>query len=97
MIAANPFAADPRGRGPKVAQWLLEQRIDVLITADDIRKKGLGYALGDAGIALIISDAVSLDVALTTSLGRQDLANRPMPVRTEEHKERDPRLGSQKE
>ena len=97
MIAANPFAADPRGRDLKVMQWLFEQRINVLIAADDIREKGPGYALGDAGIAIIISAAVSLDAALTTNLGRQDLANRPTPIRTEEHKERDPWLGSQKE
>lgn len=74
LTIANPHAADPRGRGLKVAHWLLEQGIDVLITADDIREKGPGYALGDAGVAIVISDVGSLDAALAVSLGRQGSA-----------------------
>lgn len=74
MMVANPYAADPRGRGLKVAQWLLNQRIDILITADDVRDKGPGYALGDAGVAIVISDVGSLDAALAVSLGRQGSA-----------------------
>jgi cation diffusion facilitator family transporter len=95
IIIANPHAADPRGRGLKVAHWLLEQGIDVLITADDIREKGPGYALGDAGVAIVISDVASLDAALAASVGRQSLAEQQAPA--EEHNDREPRVGSPKE
>jgi predicted Fe-Mo cluster-binding NifX family protein len=61
---ANPHAGDPRGRGLKVAQWLLAQHVDVLVTADDIREKGPGYALGDAGVEITITTARTLDEAL---------------------------------
>jgi cation diffusion facilitator family transporter len=54
-IVPNPYAGDPRGRGLKVAQWLLAQKVDVLQTADDIREKGPGYALGDAGVEVVIT------------------------------------------
>ena len=54
-IIPNPYAGDPRGRGLKVAQWLLAQKVDVLLTADDIREKGPGYALGDAGVEVVIA------------------------------------------
>jgi cation diffusion facilitator family transporter len=60
---ANPYAGDPRGRGLKVAQWLLSQQVDVVITADDIREKGPGYALGDAGVEIRITAAAELDDA----------------------------------
>jgi cation diffusion facilitator family transporter len=60
---SNPFADAPRGRGLKVAQWLIEQQVDVLVTADDVRDKGPGYALGDAGIEVIVIDATVLDEA----------------------------------
>lgn len=66
-ISANPYADEPRGRGIKVAQWLLVQDIDVLVTADDIREKGPGYALGDAGVEITITTAVTLDKALVES------------------------------
>jgi cation diffusion facilitator family transporter len=56
-IVPNPYAGDPRGRGLKVAQWLLAQKVDVLQTADDIREKGPGYALGDAGVEVVITGA----------------------------------------
>jgi cation diffusion facilitator family transporter len=96
MTVANPYATDPRGRGLKVAQWLLEQGIDVLITADDIREKGPGYALGDAGVVIVISDAALLDAALAASLGQQGPADRQTPSCAEEPNEQDSRLGSQK-
>jgi predicted Fe-Mo cluster-binding NifX family protein len=89
MTVANPYATDPRGRGLKVAHWLLEQGIDVLITADDIREKGPGYALGDAGVAIIISDVASLDAALAAGVGWRGLADQQTPIRAEERNERD--------
>lgn len=95
MTVANPYATDPRGRGLKVAHWLLEQRIDVLITADDVREKGPGYALGDAGVAIIISEAATLDAALAAGVGRQGFADQRAPA--EELNEREPRVGSPKE
>lgn len=60
-IVSNPFSDAPRGRGLKVAQWLIEQQVDVLVTADDVRDKGPGYALGDAGVEVIFTDLVELD------------------------------------
>jgi predicted Fe-Mo cluster-binding NifX family protein len=63
-IIANPHAGEPRGRGIKVAQWLLVQDIDVLVTADDVREKGPGYALGDAGVEVTITAAEAIDQAL---------------------------------
>jgi cation diffusion facilitator family transporter len=66
-VVTNPYAGDPRGRGLKVAEWLLEQRADALFTADDIRGKGPGYALGDAGVEVVITEAERVDEALADS------------------------------
>jgi cation diffusion facilitator family transporter len=60
-IIANPFADHPKGRGLEVAHWLLEQHVDAVVTPDDIRNKGPGHALGDAGVAVILSEATTLD------------------------------------
>lgn len=64
MIIANPFASHSKGRGLEVAHWLLEQHVDVVITPDDIREKGPGHALGDAGVAVILSEATTLAQAI---------------------------------
>lgn len=64
MIVANPFAGHPKGRGLEVAHWLLEQHVDAVVTPDDIREKGPGHALGDAGVAVILSEATTLAQAI---------------------------------
>lgn len=83
-IIANPFASHPRGRGLEVAHWLLEQHVDVVVTPDDIRDKGPGHALGDAGVSVIFSEATTLAQAIkaqpvavvtegATALGRSNM------------------------
>ncbi len=64
MIVVNPFAGHPKGRGLDVAHWLLEQHIDMVVTPDDIRDKGPGHALGNAGVAVILSEATTLAQAI---------------------------------
>jgi hypothetical protein len=41
--------------------------VDRLITADDVRGKGPGYALGDAGVEVVITNAEELEEALVGS------------------------------
>jgi cation diffusion facilitator family transporter len=64
-IVANPFADHPKGRGLEVAHWLMEHRVDLVLTPDDIRDKGPGHALGDAGVAVILSEATTLTEAIS--------------------------------
>jgi predicted Fe-Mo cluster-binding NifX family protein len=59
-IIANPFADHPKGRGLEVAHWLMGHRVDIVVTPDDIRDKGPGHALADAGLTVILSEATTL-------------------------------------
>jgi predicted Fe-Mo cluster-binding NifX family protein len=63
-VVTNPFSEEPRGRGIKVAHWLIDQEVDVLLTADDMRDKGPGHALGEAGVNVVITHAVTADEAI---------------------------------
>lgn len=56
-IVANPFARHPKGRGLEVAHWLLEHHVDAVVTPD-------GHALGEAGAAVIVSEAPTLGEAM---------------------------------
>lgn len=71
MIIANPFAAHPRGRGLEVAHWLLEQHVDILVTPDDIREKGPGHVLSDAGVTVVVSQATTLTAAFADVPSRE--------------------------
>ena len=60
----NPFSGDPKGRGIKVAHWLVTQNVDVLLTRDDVRDKGPGHALGEAGVDVIVTQATTAEEAV---------------------------------
>jgi hypothetical protein len=42
---------------------ILAHHVDVVVTPDDIRDKGPGHALGDAGVMVIVSDATTIPQA----------------------------------
>jgi cation diffusion facilitator family transporter len=82
MIIANPFADHPKGRGLEVAHWLMGHQVDAVVTPDDIRDKGPGHALGDAGVRVIVSGAATLAQAIeelpaTSGAGRAADAGHP--------------------
>ena len=63
-VVTNPFSGEPRGRGIKVAHWLIDQEVDVLLTTDDVRDKGPGHALGEAGVDVIITKETAVEELL---------------------------------
>jgi cation diffusion facilitator family transporter len=60
-IVENPHARLMRAKGIRVAQWLIEQKVDVVLSCEDLRGKGPVFVLRDAGVELRHSDARSLD------------------------------------
>jgi cation diffusion facilitator family transporter len=63
-VVENPFAGDPKGRGIKVAHWLIEHEVDLLVTLDDIGERGPGYALGEAGVDVVLTASETVEQAL---------------------------------
>lgn len=63
-VVTNPFSDEPRGRGIKVAHWLIDKKVDVLLTADDVRDKGPGHALGEACVSVVITRATTVEEAI---------------------------------
>lgn len=49
-VVANPYHDLEKGRGLKVSRFLLGHKPDVVITKEDLHRKGPGYALADAGV-----------------------------------------------
>jgi cation diffusion facilitator family transporter len=63
-VVKNPFSREPKGRGIKVAHWLLEHGVDLLVTLDDIGERGPGYALGEAGVEVVLTEGTTVERAL---------------------------------
>jgi cation diffusion facilitator family transporter len=87
MIIANPFAGHPKGRGLEVAHWLLEHHVDVVVTADDIRDKGPGHALGDAGVMVVLSQASTLTAAMAEVPAKESRTDATSPAQADVVKE----------
>ena len=51
-IVFNPYQDLERGKGIKVAEWLVEQKTDQVLVREDIKNKGPGYVFANAGIGV---------------------------------------------
>ena len=76
-IAPNPASSESKGRGLKVAEWLIAQRADVVLAREALEGKGPGYALHAAGVEIARTDATTLDAALAGWRTRMTESKRP--------------------
>ncbi|MCU0637621.1 MAG: cation diffusion facilitator family transporter [Methanothrix sp.] len=60
-IIANPHQDLTKGKGIKVAQFLLAYKPDVVITRESLTGKGPGYAFAEAGVEIGQTEARTLD------------------------------------
>jgi predicted Fe-Mo cluster-binding NifX family protein len=65
-IVDNPHTKLLRAKGIRVAEWLIEQKVDLVVSREDLRGKGPVYVLRDAGVELRHSNAGSLDELISS-------------------------------
>jgi cation diffusion facilitator family transporter len=65
-IEKNVHRHFEKGRGIKMAEWLIGEGVDELAGIDEIRNKGPGYVLANAGIKIHIVSAAHIDSVLDT-------------------------------
>ncbi len=63
-IIANPFRAVERGKGIRVAEWLVMQKVDVVVSREALQGKGPSYVFHDAGIELRRTETQDLHEAI---------------------------------
>lgn len=63
-IVANPHRAVEKAKGIRVAEWLVAQKVDVVLLKDSLRGKGPTYVFGDAGVEMRETTATTLEEAL---------------------------------
>jgi cation diffusion facilitator family transporter len=63
-VLENPYRDEEKGKGIKVAEWLLEKGLDVLIAHRDQTGKGPSFVLGNSGAEIMLTDETEADKAL---------------------------------
>ncbi|MBL7183704.1 MAG: cation diffusion facilitator family transporter [Anaerolineae bacterium] len=65
QIVANPHKAMEKAKGIRVAEWLVAQKVDVVLLKESLRGKGPTYVFGDAGVEMKETAATTLEEALS--------------------------------
>lgn len=63
-VLQNPFSNVERGKGIRVAEWLIMQKVDVVLTREVLQGKGPAYVFSDAGVELRLTDEHVPDKAI---------------------------------
>ncbi len=63
-ILTNPYTRLEKARGIHVAEWLVENKADIVLVQEDLKKKGPSYVLANAGIEIRQIQARNLTEAL---------------------------------
>lgn len=64
QMVINPHRMDEKQRGLRVAHWLINEGVDVVISGDDLHEKAPGYVLADAGVTASTSNSNDLEATL---------------------------------
>jgi predicted Fe-Mo cluster-binding NifX family protein len=59
-IVPNPHRDLPKGKGIKVAEFLLTFKPDIVVARESLLRKGPGYAFADAGVETMKTEVDSL-------------------------------------
>ncbi|MFT5701521.1 MAG: cation diffusion facilitator family transporter [Desulforhopalus sp.] len=68
-LLENPYLHEEKAKGIKVANWLLENGLDVLITLRDQAGRGPGYVLGNGGAEILLTKEINAEKALAMVVG----------------------------
>lgn len=67
LIVVNPHCTEARAKGIRVAEWLVAQKIDVVLSPEDVSKKGPAYVLREAGVQLRSTDKSTISEAILSA------------------------------
>ncbi len=64
VLLKNPYLKEEKAKGIKVANWLLKNGLDVLISRQSQAGKGPGFVLGNGGAEILLTREVNAEKAL---------------------------------
>jgi cation diffusion facilitator family transporter len=69
QIVANPHQDVEKAKGIQVAEWLVAQKVDVILLRESLRGKGPVYVFGDAGVEMQETEATTLSAVMAEVAG----------------------------
>jgi cation diffusion facilitator family transporter len=63
-IVSNPHSKEEKAKGIRVAEWLVTQKIDVVLSREDVSRKGPAYVLREAGVILRVTERQTIGEAI---------------------------------
>jgi cation diffusion facilitator family transporter len=64
-IMPNPHTEIPKAKGIHVAEWLVEQKVDIVVAKENLHnKKGPSYVFADAGVECKVTDGDDLSIII---------------------------------
>ena len=67
QVLVNPHRTEGKAKGIKVAEWLVAQKVDVVLLREDLSGRGPVYVFGEAGVLLKPTAATTLTDALRSA------------------------------
>jgi len=71
-VLPNPHLEEEKAKGIRVAEWLVAQKVDVVLVRESLRGKGPVYVFRDAGVELVETDASEVEQAIDMVRQRQE-------------------------
>jgi cation diffusion facilitator family transporter len=72
QILGNPYQEEERAKGIRVAEWLVAQKVDIVLVKQSLQGKGPVYVFGDAGVEMREIDDGTLEEAMAAQLVREE-------------------------
>jgi len=63
-LLSNPYSLLERGKGIRVAEWLVGQKVDVVLSREHLHGRGPAYVFRDAGVELMLTEARVVQAAI---------------------------------
>ena len=60
QIVTNPHREQEKAKGIRVAEWLVAQKVDVVLLRESLQGKGPVYVFGDAGVEMRMAEGTTL-------------------------------------
>jgi cation diffusion facilitator family transporter len=67
-VVTNPYRTLERGKGIRVAEWLIGQKVDVVLSREVLHGRGPSYVFRDAGVELKLIESEAIDAAIKQSM-----------------------------
>jgi len=65
QIVENPYQHEAKAKGIRVSEWLVKQKVDLVLLKRSLRGKGPVYVFGDAAVEMWETEAATLSLALS--------------------------------